>query len=306
MRVVPLVRCPVCGDGRSTPVPVGGAKVLERCRSCATVRAAEYADPDAVFVDDYFAGGPGEFGIDLSHPRFRAYLLEVGDQRMRAIEAAGGPRGGRLLDVGCGQGELLEAARARGWRVQGVEPMEAASEVARERGLDVVTAVLEDSGLPERAYDVVSAFHVLEHVPDAPAFLAELARRVRPEGLVVAESPNWDSVLRRATGAGWMHLRPLEHLVHLSPAGMRLALERAGLEPVAIRTPSHLARLHTLHEALEVLGRPGWEPRLARLAGPRAVPRRPLRAGLRALAALQDRLGVGMVVLGMGRAVSAR
>ncbi len=304
MRILELTRCPVCGEERSTPVPVGAADVLERCLACGTVRAARYADPDDVFSEDYFAGAAGGFGIDLSHPRFRAYLLEVGDQRIRAIERAGARRPGTLLDVGCGQGELLEAARARGWTVQGVEPLAAAAEVARGRGFDVLTATLAESGLPERAYDVVSAFHVLEHVPDAPAFLAELARWVRPGGLVVVESPNWDSVLRRASGAGWMHLRPLEHLVHLSPAGLALAFRRAGLEPVAVLTASHLARLHTLHELLEALGRFAWEPRLARLADPAARPPLPLRLLLRGVAALQDRLGAGMVVLGMARPVS--
>ena len=298
MRVLPLERCPVCGATGSTPVPLGDADVLERCSACGTVRAARYADPDEVFTEGYLAGAGGPFGIDLSHPRWHAYLLEVGDRRMRLVERISGLRAGALLDVGCGQGELLEAARARRWRVQGVEPLEDAARLGRERaGLDIVPALLEASGLPERSYDVVSAFHVAEHLTDVPAFLRTLARWVKPGGAVVIESPNFDSQLRAATGSAWMHLRPLEHLVHLSPRSLRTAFALAGLEPLAIRTPSHLSRQHTLGEALENLGRAGWR----RGADPDARPSAPVRLGLRAVAAAQDRLGSGMVVLGVAR-----
>ncbi len=303
MRVLELERCPVCGASGSTPVPLGDADVLERCSSCGTVRAARHADPDDVFTEGYLSGAGGRFGIDLSHPRWHAYLVEVGGQRMRLVERIAGIRAGTLLDVGCGQGELLEAARARGWRVQGAEPLEDAARVGRERaGLDIVATRLEDSGLPERHYDVVSAFHVAEHLDDVPAFLRTLARWTRSGGAVVIESPNFDSQVRAATGSAWMHLRPLEHLVHLSPRTLRTAFVLAGLEPLAVRTPSHLSRDHTLGEALESLGRAGWR----RGVDPHARPLAPVRLGLRAVAAAQDRLGIGMVVLGVARVPAQR
>ena len=285
--MIALSRCPVCAGERTEPEQLG----LVRCPDCGTVRAREYADPEAVFVDGYFTGGAGPFGIDISHPRFRAYVLEVGHQRMETIERFAPARGGSLLDVGCGTGELVRAASERGWQATGVEPMPEAAAGAREIwDVDVRTAMLEDSGLPERSFDVVCAFHVLEHVPDSPAFLSLLARWARPGGLVVAESPNWDSERRRASGTAWIHLRPGEHLVHFTPATMSEAARRAGLEPLATFTPAQLSREHTLQEALGNLGRPQWERRLRRL------PRRARWWALDRADRRFDRRGVGPVV----------
>lgn len=306
MTAIALAACPVCRSQRSEPIELG----LRRCPDCGCVHAAEYADHDEVFTDGYLAGGTGDFGIDLSHPRFSAYLRRLGDNRMRAIERATGLRGGRLVDVGCGTGELVAAAAEHGWDSCGAEPMPDAAATARERsGGDVRAALLEDSGFPEGAFDVVSAFHVLEHMPDAATFLELLARWAKPGGYIVVESPNWGSVLRERSGEHWIHLRPLEHLIHLTPATLRLAFERAGLEPVTVRTPSHLDRGQTLDEALAALGRPRRLQRLLTPISPRGKVesvRFPMAYGpawplLRLLERRYDRRGAGMVVQGVAR-----
>ena len=297
--MIALSRCPVCAGERTEPEQLG----LVRCPDCGTVRAREYADPGEVFVEGYFEGGAGSFGIDISHPRFRAYVLEVGHQRMATIERFAA-RGGSLLDVGCGTGELVRAASERGWRATGVEPMPEAAATAREIwDVDVRTTMLEDSGLPEGSFDVVCAFHVLEHVPDAPAFLSLLARWAKPGGLVVAESPNWDSERRRASGDRWIHLRPGEHLVHFTPATMSEAARRAGLEVLGTFTPGQLSREHTLDELLGNLGRPHWASRLRPLTRerdvyghPSRVPTAPLWRALEAVDRRWNRRGVGHVV----------
>lgn len=294
MKTLSLTRCPTCSSPERSPAPLG----LLRCTGCGTVYAAEYADPDEVFRAGYLSGGTGDFGIDVSHPRFQAYLAAVGARRCALVEGITGVRGGTWLDVGCGSGELLAAAVARGWRAAGAEPLADASARARSRGLDVRTGLVEDTDLPRRAWDVVSAFHVLEHVPSAADFLGLLAGYARPGGCVVIESPNFDAVARGRYGEGWMHLRRLEHLVHWAPGSLRAAFLGAGLEPVAVRTPSWLYAGHTLAEALEVLGRPQWARGLGR---PGDVPRAPVRALLRAAEAVHDRAGRGAVVLGVAR-----
>src|SRR5207302_1496715 len=170
---------------------------------------------------------------------------------------ASGIRGGRLLDVGCGTGEVLLAARARGWTAQGVEPERTGAEVARARGVDVRVSPLEQSGLPERSFDVVSAFHVLEHMPDSRAFLGTLARWARSGGFVTIEVPNWRSVQRRRLGADWPGLRPGEHLAHFTPETLRRALKEAGIEPVLTRSPVYLGPPQGLGHALDDLVRHG-------------------------------------------------
>src|SRR5206468_10206546 len=134
---------------------------------------------------------------------------------------------------------------------------------------------------------VVCAFHVLEHMPDTRAFLSELARFTRPGGLVVVETPNYASRLRRVRGERWLHLRPLEHLVHFTPQTIRAAFARAGLEPVRVTTPTWIVREHTRDELA------------AELALPRALGAWPVARGVEWL---YRRRGAGAVVLAAGRA----
>jgi SAM-dependent methyltransferase len=287
-----LEACPVCGARDAEAAELG----LRRCAACWTTYAAEYADPDEVFDDAYFEAS-GRFGIDTTHPRFQAFLAEVGARRSVMMErAAGGP--GSLLDVGCGGGELLQAAAMRGWRVAGVDPIAQAVERARIRvpGADIRVGLTSDAGFAERSFDVVSAFHVLEHLPDARGFLHEIARFARPGGLVVIESPNFASMSRRRQGEGWIHLRRLEHLVHYTPQTVRVALRAAGLEPVLVTTPVWLVDFHTLDEAVTELA----EPRLRRPLSALPVPV-VRRAVLRGVAAIYERRGLGGVVFAAAR-----
>jgi SAM-dependent methyltransferase len=226
------------------------------------------------------------------------------------LERASGLRFGSLLDVGSGTGEVLLAAQQRGWRAQGVEPEQTAAEMARDRGPSVVVAKLEDSGLPERTYDVVSAFHVLEHIADSRAFLRTMARWARPGGYVAIEVPNFASVQRRRLGEAWTGLRPREHLVHFTPQTLRRTFAAAGIEPVLVRSPAYIGPPQTLDQALWDLVRPSG--RLHRLLRPLchvghrdgtpvAYPTPPAWLVLRLVEAIYDAAGAGAVVVCVGR-----
>ncbi len=309
MKVLELASCPACGSGAQRAFDLGEGNVLHRCDECATVFAPRYADPAEVYVDGYMFGQAGAFGLDVRHPLFQQYLTRVAHQRLTMIERATRQRGGALLDVGSGTGEVLLAARERGWRAQGVEPERTAAEMAIGRGLDVEIALLEEAGLPEQSFDVVSAFHVLEHIPDSRTFLTTLARWARPGGYVAIEVPNFHSVQRRRLGHHWPGLRPLEHLVHFTPHTLPRTMRAAGIEPVLVRSPVYLGPPQTLQEALNDIVRHG---RYRRLVEPLSIERGanghreryPSRAGwavLRATEAVYDRAGVGSVVFCIGR-----
>ncbi len=185
MKVLELPTCPACGSSSFEAFTLGGRFSLRRCRECETVSALDYADPTEVYVDGYMFGEVGEFGLDVRAPLFQQYLVRVANRRVNMIEKATGLRCGTLLDVGSGTGEVLLAASGRGWSAKGVEPERTAAEMARDRGQDVTISTLEQSGIPERSFDVVSAFHVLEHMPDSRAFLRTMSRWARPGGFLV-------------------------------------------------------------------------------------------------------------------------
>lgn len=300
MQVHELTRCPVCGAEAPRAFDLGRGNILSRCGSCEAVFAPRYADASEIYVDGYMFGEAGEFGIDVRAPEFQRYLMRVAHRRLRMIERATGSRGGSLLDVGSGTGEVLLAARGHGWQVQGVEPERTGAEMAQARGLPVEIAMLEEAGLPERSYDVVSAFHVLEHIPDSRGFLRTLMRWVRPGGHLVIEVPNFASVQRRRMQDHWPGLRPLEHVVHFTPRTLSTAVTLAGARPVSVRSPVYVGPPQNLDFATADLARFGRYRRMLEPLSPKRdgshTPGALAWAILRATEAIYDRAGVGTVV----------
>lgn len=312
MNVHELTACPVCGSTRAERLLLSGAKgehPLRRCSVCGLTYAEAYADPDDIYVDGYLSGDT-QFGLDVRHPVIQEMLDFCATKRLQAIEKAVRGRGA-LLDVGCGSGEVLRTAIRRGWQATGVEPVAASVTMCLEQGLDVHNAMLEESGLPERSYDAVTAFHVLEHLPSATDFLRSVARWARPGGHVVIEVPNFRSFHRRNVGSGWPGLRPLEHVAHYAPANLRDAFVRAGLEPVKVRTIGFLWQQQSLDHMLSDLGLARWRRYFAPLChegevGGKAaiVPGRAVRLALHGVQAAYDVARVGQGVFGIARVPS--
>lgn len=102
-----------------------------------------------------------------------------------------GGAGRSILDVGCATGALLAAFAEAGWEATGVEVSEPMADYGRTRyGLDLRTGTLEDSRLETGAFDAVVATHVIEHLCDPRAFLAETRRLLAPAGRLYLITPN--------------------------------------------------------------------------------------------------------------------
>ncbi len=241
-----------------------GPETLRRCRDCRLTFAPLYVDPSEIYVEGYHSGGCGEFGVDISHPAWKDLLDYVGERRLDVLEKRVKPPG-RFLDVGCGIGNTLVAARRRGWETTGVELVPSAVQIAvDEYGLNVKNSTLEESGLPKRSFDVVAANHVLEHQPDGAAFLASIGEWVRPGGHLFIEVPNWNSCDRRWNHEAWIGLRPLEHLAHYSPRTLARTMRRLGFTPKLVRTPFYRTASQSLGQILHDHGLDRLQPYLAR------------------------------------------
>ncbi|QQS48801.1 MAG: class I SAM-dependent methyltransferase [Acidobacteriota bacterium] len=141
---------------------------------------------------------------------------------------------GRLLEVGCSTGELLEAASKDSFEVSGVEADRRSCRIARARGLDPFAGSLRDAAFPDGHFTVAVLYHVIEHFPDPAAEIRELHRVTAPGGWLAVETPNIDNPWFRLLGARWRQFIP-DHLFFFDPRTLRLLCERAGFEVVECR-----------------------------------------------------------------------
>lgn len=120
--------------------------------------------------------------------------------------------GGQLLEVGCGNGERLALLQGLGWKVIGIDTDPAATEIAKNRGLDVRTGTLASNSFTAGTFNAVLMSHVIEHVPDPQETIRECRRLLRPGGMLVMLTPNTVSLGHRWFGKDWLHLDPPRHL----------------------------------------------------------------------------------------------
>jgi SAM-dependent methyltransferase len=153
-------------------------------------------------------------------------------RRAAAVERVSGGGPGRVLDIGCGRGHLLDAFRRRGWTVQGTELTDHSASFPRQvLGLPVHVGPGDALPFAPASFDAVVMWHVLEHWPDPRVAVAEAHRLLRPGGVFMVGVPNFGSLEARLTRAGWFHLDVPRHLCHLTSASLGRVLSEAGFEP---------------------------------------------------------------------------
>lgn len=135
---------------------------------------------------------------------------------------------GRIFDVGCFDGQLLDIAKKRGWETWGLELQGPAAEHAAESH-HVSTCAVEDYKIEApNSFDVVSAVGLIEHVRDPLAFMALVKRLVLPGGLLVVQTPNWGSVPARLMQRYWMPIAAPEHIHYFSDRNLRRLCSQFG------------------------------------------------------------------------------
>jgi 2-polyprenyl-3-methyl-5-hydroxy-6-metoxy-1,4-benzoquinol methylase len=161
-------------------------------------------------------------------------------QRKAAGMFLGAPvPGGRLLDVGCGNGDVLARMCRSGWSGEGVDTDPEAVANARTRhGLTVHLGRLEDLRFPGETFDAITMKHVIEHVHDPVGLVRESLRILKPGGRIVLVTPNVNGLGHRWFGEDWRGLEPPRHLRLFSPSALRMCAVQAGFHhPEAWCTP---------------------------------------------------------------------
>jgi SAM-dependent methyltransferase len=142
-------------------------------------------------------------------------------RRVRLLDRFGAR--GSVLDVGCGDGSFLAAARERGWQVAGTELN---AEAAREKGIEVFGSVEEARG----PFDSATLWHSLEHLRDPRGALEQIRDRLAPGGSILVAVPDAQGAQARLFRGLWRHLDVPRHLFHFGRASLGEMLSRAGFE----------------------------------------------------------------------------
>ncbi|MFA7445087.1 MAG: class I SAM-dependent methyltransferase [Flavobacteriaceae bacterium] len=120
---------------------------------------------------------------------------------------------GNLLDIGTGTGDFLVYAKTKSWRAVGVEPNAKAKELARKKGVSLVENTQE---LSNGAFDIITMWHVLEHIQDLNQQIAELKRICKPGGYIIIAVPNFKSFDANYYKEFWAAYDVPRHLWHFS------------------------------------------------------------------------------------------
>lgn len=138
---------------------------------------------------------------------------------------------GRVLDIGCGTGEFLLEMKQHGWEVKGLEIDKKASEFAeKEYGLEVLNRDLNDLRPLENPFEVITMWHVLEHLHQPLNALKNIKDMLKDDGILVIAAPNIASFDAKFYRNNWIALDAPRHLQHFEPESLTSLCQAAGLE----------------------------------------------------------------------------
>jgi 2-polyprenyl-3-methyl-5-hydroxy-6-metoxy-1,4-benzoquinol methylase len=236
------VACPSCDGKNAEPwLQARSARAskaattwhLQRCASCNLIflnpRPTEKAS--AAFYDQaeylpFSSAGNQKNLIARVYELARRYNLKWKRRTVSKIL-----RNGRLLDVGCGTGEFLHEMRKAGWEVAGIERDPEAARYARETlQLNVLTGGIEALASINEKFEVITLWHVLEHLYRPKGALQNILSRLNENGVVIIAVPNVGGFDAKFYGNNWVALDAPRHVQHFTLETLQALAAQAGLK----------------------------------------------------------------------------
>jgi glycosyltransferase involved in cell wall biosynthesis/protein-L-isoaspartate O-methyltransferase len=231
----PVKNCHVCQGVKIYYLFSSGDHRVVRCDDCGLVFLNPQPSADElarIYRAEYFLGSESEAGrqtaSELKYATAGLYLSEI-----RRYHGSGN---GRLLEVGCGEGDFLVLAEADGWQVIGVEFSSPAGERARQRlkNGSVSCGELQQLGLAAEQFDLCVVSDVISNVRDPLEFLGEIHRVLKPGGTLFIATPSIDSWSARFMKQKWMEFKA-EHLTYFNRQTIQTALFKSGFHDVIVQ-----------------------------------------------------------------------
>ncbi|MFH1479056.1 MAG: class I SAM-dependent methyltransferase [Candidatus Omnitrophota bacterium] len=139
-------------------------------------------------------------------------------------------REGKLLDIGCSVGFVLEEASKAGFEAEGVELNKKAAEIVSEKGFDVKSLPLKEIAHEKEVFDVVILNHILEHIFEVNDFMKDVRGLIKKDGILIIGVPNHNSLVARLYKASWYGWGKGEHVWHFDKNSLKNVLTGNGFK----------------------------------------------------------------------------
>ena len=205
---------------------------------------------------DYYAPSHARQGYD-DYLDLRDAWIKTFRRRLQNIVAY--KKEGRLLDIGCGPGFFLEAAKEMGYTdLWGIDPSDYIVGVSREKfGEKILQGTIESDELEPESFEILTAFDVFEHIYRPVDFVNRAHEILKDDGIFAFTTPNPKSLMARIFGKEWVSFKMPEHVFYWSPETIRkvfedkfeiLEIQRAGQFATASFLFRRLFQLNTEHQ----------------------------------------------------------
>ena len=233
------IACHVCGSRRYRIFGTCGRNRIVICRECALFyvnpipenhNLVEYVEKSDRYTDDQL--------------KKVSFFQKRAENLFRRIEKIISP--GRILDIGCAIGTALIVARERGWEGTGIELSQASVEIAKRKGLRIISIPIESGDLDGERFDLITMGHVLEHIAAVDPFFLKISLILRSKGLLYISVPNvkaWQFYFKRQNYTWTFHD---DHLIHFSVTTLARLIRKFGFKVVEIYT----SRWRDFHDGL--------------------------------------------------------
>lgn len=234
--------CPICGSVEFKPYMVCNDHLvsneeftIQECTACKFRLTNPRPDDKSIGSyyksENYVSHNDESSGFVNSVYRLvRNYTL---GSKSRLIKKLNGGEG-RLLDVGCGTGSFLERCKSDGWRITGVETDATVRAFAQEKlGIQIQSDVSEIRS--NESFDVITLWHVLEHIPDLNDAVRRLSMLLSPNGTLLVAVPNSNSYDAKYFRENWAAYDVPRHLYHFTPSTIEKLFKKYGLQLVEMK-----------------------------------------------------------------------
>lgn len=163
--------------------------------------------------------------INLIYKIARQYALR---SKKKLINSVVKDKKGRILDYGCGTGYFLETMKSDGWKTYGIEPNDKARAIATQKVK--VKGSIEELDLKNKKFDIITLWHVLEHIHDLNSTIKSLKTILKEKGKIIIAVPNIESYEKSIFGEEWAAYDVPRHLYHFSQETMKTLMLKHGLK----------------------------------------------------------------------------